>query len=429
MHRLIIIFIGVLFTFQTLNAQVALEKTTFDLGQISLLNEDIIDLNLSNNTDKKLFIIRIASEDHVRVKFTSRTIEPGESELLRVKLNPSEEGKYKTSMQLFFGQNMEAIDLEFTAEVLEIPVNQLQACPDFSANRTSSISPGSYKKQEKGEIHMEQVAVVRESELEDYLLAKKVEREAALAYEKEKITEMEVAEIVEEEEIEYNYQSEIEPEVERVMETEEKEEKEEQIGIAETEEEVDPSLLSNSYKPNNIVFLLDASTSMNKDGKMDLLKSSMKELLIPLRSIDKIAIVSYAGEASLLLASTEASNKQKISSIIESIPADGSTNAVKGLRMALQVAKSNFIEGGNNQIILATDGAFDIGSKNTRLRNRIEKSSNEDIIISVIGIKNDRWTNKSLKEIADLGGGDLLRIHSDRNLSVILEEVKGKSLR
>src|SRR5690606_37903846 len=114
--------------------------------------------------------------------------------------------------------------------------------------------------------------VVRESELEDYLLAQKVEREAALAYEKEEILEMEVAEIVEEEEIEYSYQSEIEPEVERVMETEEKEEEEEQIGIAETEEEVDPSLLRNSYKPNNIVFLLDASTSMNKDGKMDLLK-------------------------------------------------------------------------------------------------------------------------------------------------------------
>lgn len=458
MYRLIAIFITYIISVQLLSAQVALEKTSFDLGEISLLNEDVIDLSLTNHTADKLFIIRISSEDHVRVKFSSRTIEAGSTELLRVKLNPKKLGKYKTKLQIYFAQNLEAIDLDFTAEVLAIPVNQLQACPDFSTNRPAIVSPVSYQKQEKGEIRLEQLAVVQESELKEYLKVKKEEELAALAsqehntdiaeltkdddlesikidYNYQADPEPQQARISENtpehekdelEEIEYSYQTEVEPEEKRIRESKEKPAYKENSVM---EKKIDSNLLSKEYVPNNIVFLLDASTSMSKDGKIKLLKSSMKELLVPLRLIDRIAIVSYAGEARLLLASTEASDKETISEIIDNIPADGNTNAVKGLRMALQVAKSNFIEGGNNQIILATDGAFDIGSRNDRLRNKISNSAKEEIIISVIGIKNDNWTNKSLKEIAELGGGDLLRIHSDRNLAVILEEVKSRSLR
>lgn len=434
-----------------INAQVVLEKKDFDLGEVQLLNDDVIDLNLKNNTEQSLFIIRIESEDNVQVKFTSRTIDAGEAQLLRLKLNPREVGIFETEVKLFFGQNKEALLLNFKAEVLEIPVNHLQSCPDFSNNSRIYASAGEFKKQAKGEIQSEFVGVFEEDELREYLAEQKKEqrqqeenlrrqRQEEERLQRELLRKQRMEEILAEEaKREELSREEKEDELEIVeLQESEVEEKEEELEIEILEdyqeeaelgstEEVNSNLLDNTYKPNNIVFLLDVSTSMQHDGKIELLKAAMKELLIPLREIDYLAIVSYAGESSVILPSTPASQKSLIAARIDELNADGSTNAVKGINRALQVASANFIEGGNNQIILATDGAFDIGSKNNRLRSKIERYAKDDIHISVIGIKNDKWTNKSLKEISDLGSGKLLKLRSENNLNVILDEVKYNS--
>ena len=119
--------------------------------------------------------------------------------------------------------------------------------------------------------------------------------------------------------------------------------------------------------------------------------------------------------------------KDEIAVRIENLKADGSTNAVKGIKKAIQVGKSNFLEDGNNQIFLASDGDFNIGENNMSLRKKIVKTAEEGLTITVLGIKNDNWTNKSLKEIADLGEGDLLKIKSMRDASKVVQSMKRKA--
>jgi len=167
---------------------------------------------------------------------------------------------------------------------------------------------------------------------------------------------------------------------------------------------------------------------MREEEKMDLLKKAMIELLEPLRAKDYLSIVTYSGDATVVMKPTSAIKKEEIKTTINTISADGSTQAVKGIKKAIQVGKSNFIEGGNNQIILATDGAFDIGERNMSLRRKIKSTADNGLSITVLGIKNDKWTNKSLKEIVELGQGNLIKINNNRDASKVLIEIKKKSL-
>jgi Ca-activated chloride channel family protein len=168
---------------------------------------------------------------------------------------------------------------------------------------------------------------------------------------------------------------------------------------------------------------------MRKEDKMELLKATMIELLNPLRKSDYLSIITYAGDARTLLKPTSGIEKEYIKTIIRKIEAEGSTQAVKGIKLALETGRSHFIEGGNNQIILATDGAFDIGGGNKSLRRKIKKSSETGLFLSVLGIKNEKWTNKSLKEIAQLGQGKLIRCNSLKDSQKVLEAVKESALR
>jgi len=112
---------------------------------------------------------------------------------------------------------------------------------------------------------------------------------------------------------------------------------------------------------SNLVFLLDVSGSMQDENKLPLVKSAMRMLVNELRPNDRVAIVVYAGAAGKVLESTPGNQKQKILEAIEKLEAGGSTAGGEGLRLAYQTARENFITGGNNRIILATDGDFNVG--------------------------------------------------------------------
>ena len=168
--------------------------------------------------------------------------------------------------------------------------------------------------------------------------------------------------------------------------------------------------------------------SMGKDQKLELLKEAMKELLMPLREIDKIAIVSYNDEAKVVLPSTTANNKPFIETSLDSVVAGGFTSGNKGLVKAYEVAYASFIEGGNNQIYLVTDGAFKIGEKNESIPRMIKEGAEKKIFITTVGIKNERWTEKTLKEIAKNGDGSYLKIEDFKDIDALLNRIKEQSL-
>ena len=315
--------------------------------------------------------------------------------------------------------------------MIQIPQNDRQSCPSFGGSGGFKLNPktGVYEKEDTGEFQKVNLNVANPSladanneELEEETLTiEHADNESSRAVEVEKKKRLSPEE-------RRNQPSLLEKLFGKTDSTAKTETVVQKEIDTTASQEIDESLLGSEYKPNNIVFLIDASTSMREGNKMELLQETMIELLKPLRAQDYLSIVTYAGNARLLLPPSSGMEKELIQKEIENIEAEGSTQAVKGLKLALQTGNKQFIEGGNNLIILATDGAFDIGKRNKSLRRKIEKNAAKGLETWVLGIKNEKWTKKSLKEIADLGKGELIRCKNRGDTKKVLEEVKKSAL-
>jgi Ca-activated chloride channel homolog len=159
--------------------------------------------------------------------------------------------------------------------------------------------------------------------------------------------------------------------------------------------------------PSNIVFLIDVSGSMNAPNKLPLLKSAYTLLVNELRPTDRVAIVVYAGAAGLVLPSTPGSEKGKILDAIERLSAGGSTAGGEGLRLAYAVAKQNFVKNGNNRIVLASDGDFNVGvSSNAEMERLVEAERNNGVFMTVLGFGMGNYKDDKMETIANKGNGN-----------------------
>jgi Ca-activated chloride channel family protein len=181
--------------------------------------------------------------------------------------------------------------------------------------------------------------------------------------------------------------------------------------------------------PSNIVFLLDVSGSMSDLNKLPLLKSSLKLLVDQLRSEDRVAIVVYAGSSGLVLPSTPGNQKQTILKSLNKLNAGGSTAGGSGLKLAYKVAEENFMENGNNRIVLATDGDFNIGqSSNAEMERLIEKEREKGIAISVLGFGMGNYKDDKMEIIADKGNGNYSYIDNLQEAKKVLVNEFGGTL-
>jgi len=158
---------------------------------------------------------------------------------------------------------------------------------------------------------------------------------------------------------------------------------------------------------SNLVFLIDVSGSMSDANKLPLLKSSFKLLVEQLRKQDRVAIVVYAGAAGLVLPSTPGSEKQKIINALDNLQAGGSTAGGAGIQLAYAVAKENFQEGGNNRVILATDGDFNVGASSDQdMEHLIEQKRGDGIFLTVLGYGMGNYKDSKMEILADKGNGN-----------------------
>lgn len=158
---------------------------------------------------------------------------------------------------------------------------------------------------------------------------------------------------------------------------------------------------------SNLVFLIDVSGSMWGANRLDLVKSSLKLLVNNLRDKDKVAIVTYAGNAGLKLEATPGSDKQKIREAIDELTAGGSTAGSAGIMLAYKLAKKNFIAEGNNRIILCSDGDFNVGvSSEKGLEQLIEKERKSGINLTVLGYGMGNYKDKKIQVLAEKGNGN-----------------------
>lgn len=159
--------------------------------------------------------------------------------------------------------------------------------------------------------------------------------------------------------------------------------------------------------PSNLVFLLDVSGSMSAHNKLPLLKSAFEMLVQNLTENDKIAIVVYAGAAGVVLPATAGSEQETILQALNKLNAGGSTAGGAGIKLAYKIAKENYLPNGNNRIILATDGDFNVGvSSDGSLTRLIEEKRNDNIFLSVLGFGMGNYKDNKLELLADKGNGN-----------------------
>jgi Ca-activated chloride channel homolog len=180
---------------------------------------------------------------------------------------------------------------------------------------------------------------------------------------------------------------------------------------------------------NNLTFLLDVSGSMNSPDKLPLLKAGLSLLIDQMRPQDRIAIVVYAGAAGVVLPSTSGKNKEKILEALENLQAGGSTAGGQGIELAYKTAKENYMEHGNNRVILATDGDFNVGvSSDGELVRMIEKKREEGIFLTVLGFGTGNYKDSKMEQLADKGNGNYAYIDNLLEAKKVLVKEMGGTM-
>mgnify|MGYP001817619687 CR=1 FL=1 len=165
--------------------------------------------------------------------------------------------------------------------------------------------------------------------------------------------------------------------------------------------------------PSNLVFLIDVSGSMNHPQKLPLVKQSLKMLSKELKTGDRISIVVYAGSNRIVLPPTQGDQKDKIISAIDQLRSGGSTHGSAAILKAYELAHQNYFSGGNNRIILASDGDFNVGvTSSGELTKLVEEERKKGIFLTVLGFGNGNYKDDTMEMLADKGNGNYSYIDS-----------------
>lgn len=187
---------------------------------------------------------------------------------------------------------------------------------------------------------------------------------------------------------------------------------------------------SDELPNSNLVFLIDSSGSMGQPSKLPLLKKGLGLMLDKLTDKDSVSIVAYAGSAGLVLPPTPGNQKSQILSAFNSLSSGGSTAGGQGIQLAYSLAKDNFIKGGNNRVILATDGDFNVGvSSKDGLDKLIEEKRKSGVFLSVLGFGTGNYQEAKMESLANKGNGNYFYIDSIREAKkVLVSDLRGNIL-
>lgn len=178
---------------------------------------------------------------------------------------------------------------------------------------------------------------------------------------------------------------------------------------------------------SNLVFLIDVSGSMSDENKLPLLKESMKILVKELREKDMVSIVVYAGSAGVVLPPTSGDEKETIMDAFDDLSAGGSTAGGEGIELAYKLAQQHFIKEGNNRVIIATDGDFNVGaSSDGEMEDLIEEKRKSDVFLTVLGYGMGNYKDSKMELLADKGNGNYAYIDNIQEANRFLgKEFKG----
>lgn len=455
-------------------SQIIFEKNEIDFGDLSNKDERFIDIEVKNFGVKKEYFLSIKKPKELIILTKGEYILADSSSYMRIQVNPTKKGKFSYEFQVFTSDKNEASKFIIKGNFTETPENasaNFQACPNFSAKPVNQQLKNKFtiktididSKKEinadvfiiqngteisqistkngiwKGELQLgftyffvkkeayksldtnAYINVVRN----EIVLTLKMDPSYCLPVPKEnQLIPVEITENKEKEQIKLDdnkvSEKQIMQEFTQILNTETAS-RTDSIKWSKIDEFPLENFDSAYFKPINVVFLLDVSTSMGSNEKFDLLKFSLNQLLNILRPQDQIALVTYANETEIILPSTSGNQKDKIIAEIKKLKASGKTSGYKGIKKAYQVAEKNKLTSGTNMVIVLTDGAFDKNAGN--YMELIEKYSMQDIVFSVVGIKNLLKDELNMREAASLGNGAYVPVFklADAQQNVIRE--------
>lgn len=182
-----------------------------------------------------------------------------------------------------------------------------------------------------------------------------------------------------------------------------------------------PKINLDSVPPSNLVFLIDVSGSMDKPNRLPLLQAAFNLLVQNVRPVDKISIVTYGGRVHVALTPTTGDNKAKIKDVIDSLYADGDTPGENAIRTAYDIAKQAFIQNGNNRIILATDGDFNVGQTSEKdLEDLVAFQRQSNIYLTCLGVGMGNYKDSKLEALAKKGNGNFAYLDDIKEAEKVL---------
>jgi Mg-chelatase subunit ChlD len=333
---------------------------------------------ISNNSQKKIFLMRADADKGVKVFASKKTLMPGDTSLLVLSFIPETKGKFSKNVKLVTSDKSEPYGLSLSGTVNKLLSDDKTACFYFGSRRSSNVK-----------IKDEPIVISEPEKKRD--VSNKIpdnSSEPIVTYIPEKNAEKEKEPV-------------------RVNEK----------GLSVLE-----------YKPNNIVFLVDVSNSMKDSLKLPLMKNALYTLIDAVRDIDKITFLTYADSVRVIEEAISGAQKEKLKSIVSSIKAKGMTKGNKAILRSQLIAQKHFIPEGNNQIILASDGEFKFYDKDFLSWEQNQK--NNAIVLTTVAFGDDREAAKNLKEIAEKGKGSFIHVKKKNGSEEkLLEEIKLRSRR
>ena len=436
MVRLIGIVFFILLCSSDFTAQLRISPEKINFGEFTRDSEAVVDIIVENVGSKTDYLLRSTFSTSFEVRWTDKKIEPGQQIVIRIKFNPRAKGNFKEVAELYFASMDKPIMLPIEADVKYVNVNGSTPCPDFNskvadccaqnffivevydAETKKPIEEAFVKLEEDGYLHLklktgEDGKVSQSAQIGFYNLI--AEKPGYISQVKTSYVNNANSKFIFYLEKDPNYKPNI------IV-------PEEVIEILEQPIEKDTSAFSvDQFSANNIVFLLDISGSMGVGDKLSLMKYSLNSLVEILRPVDEVAMISYANEAKVLLPTTGGDHKSEMIELVDGIVTGGKTSGGKGFKKAFQLIKKNYIEGGNNQLIVITDGAFAIDDQKV-IEKLVAKAAKKGIVTTVVAIESNSFAKEKLLLVSQAGKGSLLLIEDEQSADrILIEEIKKQS--
>lgn len=470
-----------------LQAQMNPKQRFLDFGLVDKTSSRVMELSFVNKGDKETRLLTSNFPREYDVVFSSKTIPAGEELQIRIKLNPFKKGKLNDEVLLYFTDQLDPVKIAIQAKVEFIDLTSNTPCPKFNeeqdccddwlfevelrdAKTLEPLPKSRFRIIQEGVVQRDVITNKKGQYTEEvpiayyYLIGSQEGYLAAdtamyinrrnsrltlyLEPQEERLDENELALQPEEKQIEEKKEDENPSQITEeddewtinINPQEATESPDKPQEVNEVSEVPEPPIEALSpddegelplslYKSNNIVFLIDVSQSMNQSGKLDILKASMYRLIEALRPGDKVSIMTYAAETTVLLEGVSGDDKAAMMKVIQGLSAGGMTAGAKGFKSAYLKLRANWLAEGNNQVIVVTDGAFR-KVDNDIIQKVVRKEQKRGAITTLVAVKSTDYAEKVMNNIATEGKGSLVEIEDfDRDTDALLMEIKKQSLR